>query len=294
MVTNSDDRHPAVLDRLRIPAPALAALACPHCGGALAPVRNALGCAAGHSFDVAREGYANLLSGRPVAGGGDDRDMVRSRADFQRAGHYAPLADRVAAVAVRCWPGGVVADIGAGTGYYLSEVLNALPEAVGVAADASKFALRRAAKCHGRAGAVGCDAWHGLPLATGAFGLILNVFAPRNGPEFHRVLRPDGALLVVTPAPGHLARLRSPLGLIEVDPRKEERLATSLDTHFALESREDVAFSLGLSREEAVGLVAMTPSARHTTPQALVERAAVLTEPIEAAAAFHLSVYRPR
>ncbi|MEU6683513.1 hypothetical protein [Streptomyces sp. NPDC046832] len=55
------------------------------------------------------------------------------------------------------------------------------------------------------------------------------MFAPRNGPEFHRVLGPDGTLLVVTPTGRHLRELRGPVGLLAVDPRKEERLRRSLD-----------------------------------------------------------------
>ncbi|TDQ54461.1 putative RNA methyltransferase [Actinorugispora endophytica] len=290
---SGEDERPPVLARLRMPPSVLAALACPHCGGGLGPAGNALGCAGGHSFDVAREGYANLLSGRPVAGGGDDREMVRARREFQEAGHYAPLAARLAEVAARHWPGGPVADIGAGTGYYLRAVLDALPGAEGLAADASKFALRRAARGHPRAGAVGCDAWRGLPLRRAAFGLLLNVFAPRNGPEFRRVLRADGALLVVTPAPGHLAELRGPLGLIAVDPRKDERLAAGLEPHLEPEHREDVAFGLRLTRPEAAALAGMTPSARHVAPGELRDRVAALPAGVEASAAFRLSVYRP-
>lgn len=291
---NSEEGRTAAPARLRMPAQVLAALACPHCGGALAPVGGALGCASGHSFDVARQGYANLLSGRPAAGGGDDRAMVRSRREFQEAGHYAPLAARLAGAAGKEWPGGPVADIGAGTGYYLGAVLDALPEAAGLAADASRFALRSAARSHPRAGAVGCDAWRALPLRSGAFGLLLNVFAPRNGAEFRRVLRADGALLVVTPGSDHLAELRRPLGMIAVDPDKGGRLSASLDAHFALDRREDVSFRLRLGRAEAAALVGMTPSARHIDPGELRARIAVCSEPVEAAAVFQLSVYRPR
>ena len=68
----------------------------------------------------------------------------------------------------------------------------------GLAVDVSKPALRRAAQAHPRAAAIRADLWRRLPVSDGVAALILNVFAPRNGPEYHRVLRPDGLLLVVT------------------------------------------------------------------------------------------------
>ncbi len=89
-----------------------------------------------------------------------------------------------------------------------------------------------AARAHRRIGAVGCDAWRPLPVADAAAGLVLNVFAPRDGAELRRILRPDGALLLVTPAADHLAELIGPLGLLSVDERKPERLADKLGPYF--------------------------------------------------------------
>ena len=283
-----DDR-----ERLRIPGPVVEALACPHCGGGLAVAGGALACARGHSFDAARQGYVNLVAGRPP-GAGDDREMVRARGEFFDAGHYAPLAAALAEHAARWWNGGLVVDVGAGTGHHLAAVLDVVPRAHGLAVDVSRYALRRAARAHPRAGAVGCDVWRGLPLAAGSAGLLLNVFAPRNGPEFARVLRGDGALLVVTPAAHHLAELRSALGLIAVDPRKEERLAAQLRGRFTAGEEELVTVPLRLTRAETATLVGMTPSARHVAPERLRDRLAGLGEPVEATAAFRVSVYRRR
>src|SRR5690606_39181918 len=126
-----DDR-----ERLRIPGPVVEALACPHCGGGLAAAGGALACARGHSFDAARQGYVNLVAGRPP-GAGDDREMVRARGEFFDAGHYAPLAAALAEHAARWWNGGLVVDVGAGTGHHLAAVLDAVPRAHGLAVDVS-------------------------------------------------------------------------------------------------------------------------------------------------------------
>ncbi|RNL87026.1 methyltransferase type 11 [Halostreptopolyspora alba] len=278
-----------------MPAPVLAALACPHCGAGLAPAGDALGCAGGHAFDVARQGYASLLTGqRRPAAPGDDATMVHDREEFLEAGHFAPLARRITEVVAGLAPDpGMVADVGAGTGYYLRHVLDALPGVHGLALDTSVYALRRASRAHPRAGAASCDAWRVLPLRTGAVGVLLNVFAPRNGPEFRRVLADSGALVVVAPTGRHLAELREPLGLIRVAPDKEDRVARRLATGFAVEGREEVTASLRLDRAGVRTIVGMGPSARHADPAVLRRRISALAETVEVTASWTLSVYRP-
>jgi 23S rRNA (guanine745-N1)-methyltransferase len=77
------------------------------------------------------------------------------------------MATRLADLAQQVADGpGCVVDVGAGTGYYLAVVLERLTDRVGLALDVSKYALRRAARAHRRVGAVACDVWHGLPVAT--------------------------------------------------------------------------------------------------------------------------------
>ena len=122
-------------------------------------------------------------------------------------------------------------DLGGGTGHHLAGVLDRLPDAVGVVLDSSRYAARRAARAHPRAVAVVADTWARLPVADAAVDRVLVVFAPRNGPEIARVLRPDGRLVVVTPAADHLAELVGPLGLLRVDPDKAARLAATLEPH---------------------------------------------------------------
>ena len=134
--------------------------------------------------------------------GGDTAAMVQARADFLAAGHFAGLAAEVAdtaaeALAAAAADGagaGCVVESGAGTGYYLARVLDALPGRVGIALDRSRYALRRAARAHERIGAVACDVWRRLPVTATAAALALDVFAPRNGAELRRILsgRPAG------------------------------------------------------------------------------------------------------
>lgn len=276
---------------------------------------SALRCANGHSFDIARYGYVNLMTGHARPGTADTAEMVTARRAFLAAGHYAPLAEAVADLAAAAASsaassagpsagagagGPYVLDAGAGTGYYLAAVLNRLRvlpgygETAGLALDVSVRALRWAARAHPAAGAVGWDVWKPFPVRDRVASVVLNVFAPRNGPEFRRVLRDDGALIVVTPGPGHLAELVRDAGLLTVDERKDERLSAALGAHFALASQRDVPITLGLTRTGAATLAGMGPSARHTGPDEMAGRLAGLAEPVSVTAAFRISLYRPR
>jgi 23S rRNA (guanine745-N1)-methyltransferase len=274
----------AVVSRLR----------CPLCRSAFEATPAALRCAQSHAFDVARQGYANLLTG-PAPAGVETPEMVAARSELQSAGHLDPVARALVATA----PAGVefVVDVGAGTGYYLAALLDAIPAAHGLALDVARAAARRAARAHSRAGAVVADAWRGLPLADGCADLLLNVFAPRNGAEFARVLRPGsnalaarpaGTLLVVTPRPEHLRELVGPLGLIGIDPAKPERLERSLGGHLTPAGERPVTYSLELTRNEAARFVAMGPSAWHADPAALAGWA----EPVRVTVSVDIRTYR--
>lgn len=274
-------------------AEVVARLRCPVCRAPLAEAGGALRCEAGHAFDLARQGYVNLVTGRPGLPG-DTAAMVAARAGFLAAGHFAPLSIALAELAAARAPaGGLVVEVGAGTAHHLAAVLDRLPGHSGLALDASRHAARRAARAHPRAASAVADVRRPLPLADGAAALVLDVFAPRDGAEFRRVLRDDGALLVATPAPGHLAELRGALGLLEVDPDKERRLAATLGRWFRREAARELTFQLRLSRADAALLAGMGPSAHHLEPAALAGAVAALREPVEVTAAVRLEVHAP-
>jgi 23S rRNA (guanine745-N1)-methyltransferase len=270
-------------------------LQCPLCGGAPAFDEGALRCASGHSFDIARQGYVSLLGGTALTANADTAAMVQARAAFLGAGHYGPLARALAeAAAESCPNAGTVLDAGAGTGFYLSAVLDALPRARGLGLDLSKFAARRLARAHPRAGAATWDVWQQLPVRSGSADVLLNVFAPRNGAEFHRVLRPGGALLVVTPGAWHLRELPEGAGLLRIDAAKEERLHRTLSGHFERERAEPHEYAVTLAARDVEHLVGMGPAGHHLAPGEIEERVAGLDTPVEVTVDFLLSVYRPR
>jgi 23S rRNA (guanine745-N1)-methyltransferase len=270
---------------------ALPYLRCPVCGGGLDRAARTLRCPHGHSFDIARQGYVNLSVGR-MPHSGDTADMIAARADFLAAGHY-DLVSRalVEAAGTRT---GLVVDAGTGTGRHLAAVLEGSSDRVGLGLDVSKAALRRAARAHPRAGAVLADLWRPLPLADASAALVLDVFAPRNGAEFRRVLRPDGALLVVTPAADHLTELVAALGLLRVDPDKAERVAGSLGEWFTATGTTIHRRTLTLTHAEVRTLVGMGPSAWHAEGDRLTAAVAALPEAVTVTAAVELSTHRIR
>lgn len=249
--------------------------------------RNRLLCVRGHSFDIARQGHVSLVGGdaRPV---GDDAAMVKARDDFLGGGWYAPVAAALADAARTVTVGGAVLDVGAGTGWYLAAVLDRVPTRAGLAIDSSRYAARRAARCHPRAGAVVADAWRGLPVRSAAAAVILDVFAPRNGTEMARVLAPGGALLVVTPTPRHLRELAEPLELLDIHPHKTERLVAELGPELAVAESEEIEFTMTLHRSTVGALAAMGPSAHHTSTSERDARVAALPDEVAVTASVTL------
>jgi 23S rRNA (guanine745-N1)-methyltransferase len=292
------------------PPLAVPLLRCPICGAGLSLGERSVSCSNGHSYDVARQGYVNLLPGDARPGTADTAEMVAARETFLASGHFSRLRDFVCnavkgdaaadggvsgtALAGAAPDSGCLMEIGAGTGYYLAGVLDRLPGTVGLALDISKFAARRAARAHERIAAVVCDAWSTLPVADACVSLLLDIFAPRNPSEFARVLRPDGVLLVVTPSPRHLQELVAGLGSVTVDARKPERLERAFGERFVLERRGEHEERLRLSPEEAATLVAMGPAARHLTPTETGARLRSLGPQIEATLSVVVSIFLKR
>lgn len=218
--------------------------------------------------------------------------MVSARQTFLMAGHYVPMAQALKAVTVRhALNPSFVFEAGAGTGYYIASVLDALPLACGLALDLSTNAARRAARAHPRLSAIVADAMNGLPLKDESADLALSIFAPRPARELARTLRPGGKLIVAVPTQAHLEEVRKSLRLLNVDPEKEVRLATSLSPWFQQVEVESVRWGMMLERPVVAALASMGPSARHIYPAALQELVARLPTLSQVTGSVDLRVY---
>ena len=271
----------------------LRVLRCPVCGQGLTMAGRTVLCEAGHAYDLAKQGYVSLLSS-PLKFAGDSADMVAARQHFLDAGHFEGFLRGVAEIAARHLPRdeeSILVELGAGTGHYLARVLDASPQAWGIAIDASKPAARRAARAHSRAASVLSDAWAALPIADSSLGLVMSIFAPRNAAESARILRPGGAVLVLTPGPRHLTELIEPLGLVHVDERKTGRLEATMAHYFEAVETKQIEIPMMLSHSEIENVVAMGPSARHVDKATRGEAIGALAEPLPVTASATVTVF---
>jgi 23S rRNA (guanine745-N1)-methyltransferase len=256
-------------------------LACPLCRQPLIAEGRRFGCAAGHHFDRAREGYVHLLD--PGRGGrkahGDDREMVAARRRFLTAGHYAPLHDALTEFAPTA--DGIL-DVGCGEGYFTGALSG--DSIIGV--DVSQPAVRLAAKAHrGALFAVASGA--ALPILDGSVDVAVSVFSPVFPDELLRVVKPGGFAVVVVPGAAHLDGLRALLYRESV-PHDEEIPLDGV-AGFGAERTERVQLSLRLPADAVRDLVGMTPY-RYAVPNAL-DRVAELAE-LETSAAFTLRLFK--
>lgn len=265
-------------------------LACPVCQNALTLAGPAVTCGAGHSFDVARQGYVSLFGRGRRGTTGDNGSMVAARGQFLDKGYYLPIT-RAVSDAIPADAEGLCVDLAGGTGHYLRAVADDHPGLIGLDLDLSTFALRRAARGHTRVAAVGADVWQPLPIRSDAAGYVLSIFGPRNVPEITRILEPSGCLIIVTPTVRHLAELVDRLGLITVDPRKQERLDGQLQD-FSRLSHRLIEYTVEMGHGDVLDDVSMGPSAHHVDPVALATKVALLPETFAVTVSVNVSVYR--
>lgn len=236
------------------------AIVCPLCGEGVVLEAGSLVCPARHTFDVARSGYVNLLpSTRKLPETvGDTAEMLAARARFLEGGHFAPLVEHLRGIT----PGpGYIVEVGSGTGDYLAALGDGGACRFGI--DISKAAARMGALRHADITFLVADVHKGIPLASGGGGLLLDVFSPRNPAEFARVLAPEGTVVVVIPAPDHLAESIEAFDLLGVQEDKEDLVLASFDGLLQVQNRAHLKFEMNLDAGALRDLVAMGPSARH-------------------------------
>lgn len=184
-------------------------LLCPICGMELNQVERQYLCPQNHSFDIARQGYVNLLTvqQKHSLNPGDTRDQVLSRRAFLEEGYYAPICQTLIDTAKGFNITGPILDVGCGEGYYSSRLADALgAELTGL--DISKEAVRcAAAKYKGKLWM--CATAAHIPVEDGAAQLVTSLFALTLPEEFARVLQPGGYYFQVLAAEDHLMGLKS-------------------------------------------------------------------------------------
>lgn len=248
-------------------------LQCPVCKNRLLNSADGYQCSNNHTFDVAREGYVNLLlahqkhSKEP----GDSPEMIRSRRRFLDLGHYDRVSDGInEAIAhdldrsehehAYC-----ILDAGCGEGFYLKRLKGSMAGRQGRNApidyygvDISKFAVRQATR-RDRTIDWFVASIIDLPFATSSFDIVLNVFSPLYFMEFSRVLNDAGMLVVASPGPRHLNGLREIIYPVAREHAPSDILEKAKGL-FVLSTATRINYQFELkSTGEIMDLLAMTP-----------------------------------
>ena len=249
-------------------------LICPACESPLEWGDKECRCANGHSFDLAKEGYANLLLShqRRSSHPGDDEKMIQARRRFFDSGAFDPLTNlilRSSFIINRSFLS--LLDCGCGEGHFLG-ALSESREGQFFGVDVSKEAVRCAAKRYRKAKWIVANGMRKLPFADHALDVILSVLAPRNPEEFARILKPDGALIIGVPGPNHLIELRSRLAANAGDfEEKADEASTKCAPHFKETYRDLLSYQQTLNVVQLADLIQMTPIFWCSSPEAKTE-----------------------
>lgn len=229
---------------------------CPICGQVLSREGQRVLCPQGHSFDIARQGYVNLLpvQRKHSRNPGDTREQVLSRREFLETGTYGPILQALVEAAQQRHIRGPILDVGCGEGYYGAGLGAALGCSL-VGLDISKEAVRAAAGKYKDFQWI-CATAAQIPVEDGAVELLTSLFALTLPEEFARVLKPGGYFFQVVAAQDHLLGLKS---IIYEDLHRKEKTVAAQLPGFVLEQSIPIRFSFTIEGKRIQALFAMTP-----------------------------------
>lgn len=229
---------------------------CPLCQQPLQLTATQYQCSNRHSFDLAKEGYVNLLpvQQKKSKDPGDNQQMTQARRAFLQAGWYAPVAAQVAHMLKPLQPKRLL-DLGCGEGYYSGVLQQQLSGIEQHGIDISKIAIRYAAKHYPSIHFAVASAYQ-LPFADHYFDAVIRIYAPSLASELQRIVQNNGYLLTVTPAPEHLVQIKQAI-YPTVRLHSDEQAVLAGFTHL---QRQRLSFTLdSLSFDALEHLITMVP-----------------------------------
>lgn len=230
---------------------------CPVCGSKFTQKEKSLVCNNNHLFDIAKQGYVNLLCGKSKSGDliGDNAAMAQSRQAFLNKGYFSALADGLCEyIASLEKENPTMLDICCGEGYYSQKVLEKQPgELYGF--DLSRQMVRLAAKRKLDASFFVANISH-IPIKDESIDIAFHLFAPFHENEFSRVLRKNGVLLSVVPGENHLFELKEKI--YDTPYKNDEQLPKTEKLKLSEKFKISNIISLA-SNEDIQSLFAMTP-----------------------------------
>lgn len=246
----------------------MTAFICPLCQNPFKKINNSLVCNNNHHFDIAKEGYCNLLpvQSKGSKQPGDNQQMMMARRAFLNSGGYLPLAEKVAQLAKHYLAESLsakVLDLGCGEGYYTNIVAHSLPEQQVYGLDISKVAVRYAAKRYKTVEFCVASAFQ-VPIADNELDMVIRIYAPSKAQELARLIKKNGYLITVTPAANHLLQLREVI-YEQVKAHQEDH---QVIPGFQKVDKIGLNYSLNIDQpEQLIDLINMTPFAWKMTQE---------------------------
>ena len=263
-------------------------LICPVCGMQLEKADRAFVCPNRHSFDIARQGYVNLLTvqQKHSLNPGDTREQVLARRAFLEEGHYTPICETLVDTAREFGVVGPILDVGCGEGYYSARLARELGAKL-TGLDISKEAVRcAAAKYKGPLWM--CATGAHIPVPNHSAGIVTSLFALTLPEEFKRVLKEDGYYFQVLACQDHLLGLKS---IIYPELKLKEKDSVPDLPGFQLVKSVPIRFDFTVEGQQVQNLLSMTPHVYRISKEGAARLAA--TERLSDTASAVLNVYRP-
>ncbi len=260
-------------------------LLCPVCKSELKQQARSFLCEKGHCFDIAKEGYVNLITGSKSGDlTGDNKDMARSRKAFLDKGYFRDLSDSLCNILGSITPSNVL-DICCGEGYYAEEITKKLDCFV-YGFDLSKEMIRLAAKRKSKAEFFVANMAN-IPVADNSIDCAIHLFAPFCEKEFLRIIKPGGYLISICPGAKHLWELKAAL---YENPYENEEISPDLPGFSFQKAINTVSCITLADNNDIESLFKMTPYYYHTSPQdkAKLSSLDTLTTHVD----FYIRIYR--
>ncbi len=233
-------------------------LLCPKCRKPLVKKDNVYLCEMGHSYDISKEGYVNLLlpNKKNSLLPGDNKEMVQAREQFLNKDYYKPLQEAILKYLNSNYSKDItMLDAGCGTGYYSTNIKQKFSRCIDlIGVDISKFAVQRAAK-KSKDSAFLVGSTFDLPIDSKSIDVILNIFSPKAIEEFKRVLKDDGILIQVMPGKSHLIQLKEIL-------YKDSTYENDVEYEYGdlkLKDSMSLTYEIKVNKEDLMHLFTMTP-----------------------------------
>nr|WP_289038459.1 methyltransferase domain-containing protein [uncultured Allobacillus sp.] len=242
-------------------------LRCPLCHQAIHVADSSkLVCKNHHAFDLAKQGYVNLLN-QPSDSQYDKKLFTSRREIITQTNLYQLLHQKLSEIIanhLKGRSGQILLDAGSGEGSHLEQVTRGQKDSLnaGIGIDISKEGVKMAAGKYKRQMWFVADLAN-LPLIDQSVAVIMNILSPANYQEFKRVLEDDGLVIKVVPRAGYLAELREVLGKKNEQAYDNEKITSLFKEHFHIVDEISLTDQVLLSSEERAHLAQMAPLAWH-------------------------------